>query len=84
MFICSFQSTKLIIMFYILVATEDIEDIRIRLFQLQEAFQSTGMLSKPNIMPFCAIAKLCAGWYGSRKSREDLIEKILFTLNLQR
>lgn len=44
------------IMFYISVATEGIDNVMIiKTVAISRSFQSTGMLRKPNIVPFCAI-----------------------------
>lgn len=70
------------IMFYISVATEGIDDIMIiKTVPASRTFRSTGMLSKHSVVPFCAIAKLYTGQYRNRQNREGLGEKPLFTLN---
>lgn len=72
------------ILFYISVATEGIEDVVIiKTIPTSRIFQCTGMLRKPNVVPFCAIAKVCTGCYGSRWSKEGLIEKLLFKWSLK-
>lgn len=45
--------------------------------------QVYGMLRKPNIVSFGAIAMACVGCYGSRQSKETSIEKLPFKLNLK-
>lgn len=60
------------IIFYISVTTEDIEDVIImKTMPTSRNFQSTGMFKNPKIVPFCTIAKFSVGWYGSRQGGES-------------
>lgn len=60
------------IIFYISVATEGIEDVIImKTMPTSKSFQSTSMFENPKIMPFCTIAKFSVGWYGSRQGGES-------------
>lgn len=61
------------VVFYISVATENIEDaVIIKTVPASRSFQSTGMLRKPNTVPFGLL--LWVLW--SRTRRESLIEKL--------